>query len=146
MLALLPGPDGPLIDQANTPGLAALKPGSPLMQLLAREGRPSHSPLSVVAGATRGDSVGKWFKGLLSSTALTAGDGDLVVPLVSALAGLERVPPAVALVDEGSQVSHFKYFRNERTRAAILAALLADGELPEGFSDLARWRQRTKVK
>ena len=86
--------------------------------------------LRVVAGDIEGDSVMSWLKTLLAD-AFYWTDNDLVVQTRSMYGGAPRAAGATFVFDQGGKVSHFNYFRNERTAEAIVNALLH--EAPQGF-------------
>ena len=86
--------------------------------------------LRVVAGDIEGDSVVSWLKTLLAD-AFYWTDNDLVVQTRSMYGGAPRAAGATFVFDQGGKVSHFNYFRNERTAEAIVNALLHD--VPPGF-------------
>jgi CHAT domain-containing protein len=85
--------------------------------------------LRVIAGDMAGDSIGSWVKTLLSDAFYWA-DNDFVVQTRSMYGGAPRAPSASGsasfLLDRGGKVSHFNYFSNERTVAAIASALADD--------------------
>jgi len=121
---------------AELPGLEALMPESPLVAWLNGRAEPIAGDLRVVAGDLEGDSVGSWVKTLMAD-AFYWTDNDLVVQTRSMYGGMPRgagAPGAGAsfLLDRGAKVTHFNYFANERTVAAIVAALTQ--AQPEGFA------------
>ncbi len=131
-------------DPAQLPGLEALMPTSPLVLWLngvAERDEPLASELRVVAGDMQGDSIGSWLK-VLMSDAFYWTDNDLVVQTRSMYGGTPRGgTPGVSgvsggaaqfLLDRGAGVSHFNYFSNERTAAAVVAGLTQ--ARPEGFA------------
>ncbi|HYQ99385.1 MAG TPA: CHAT domain-containing protein [Casimicrobiaceae bacterium] len=117
-------------DPALLPGLAAQIPDSPLVRWLNGAGTAIPGDLRVVAGDIEGDSVISWLKTLLAD-AFYWTDNDLVVQTRSMYGGAPRAPGATFLFDQGAKVSHFNYFRNERTAAAVADALTE--EAPAGF-------------
>ncbi len=129
-------------DPAQLPGLEALMPTSPLVLWLngvAERDEPLASELRVVAGDMQGDSIGSWLK-VLMSDAFYWTDNDLVVQTRSMYGGTPRGATgggggggaAQFLLDRGAGVSHFNYFSNERTAAAVVAGLTQ--ARPEGFA------------
>ncbi len=117
-------------DPGELPGLEAMTPDSPVVQWLNRGGEPIAGQLRVLAGDIEGDSLVSWVKTLLSD-AFYWTDNDLVVQTRSMYGGAARVPagahPGASFVlDRGAKVSHFNYFANERSVAAVLAGLTED--------------------
>lgn len=117
-------------DPALLPGLAAQIPDSPLVRWLNRAGDTIPGDLRVVAGDIEGDSVISWLKTLVAD-AFYWTDNDLVVQTRSMYGGAPRAAGATFLFDQGAKVSHFNYFRNDRTAAAVVDALVQDA--PAGF-------------
>ncbi|WP_448107205.1 CHAT domain-containing protein [Pseudomonas azerbaijanoccidentalis] len=117
-------------DPLLMPGLAAQMPNSPLVQWLHLIRVPVDSDLRVVAGDMEGDSVVSWLKTLLADTYFWT-DNDLVVQTSSMYGGAPRARSAIFLLSQGGNVSHFSYFSNERTAAAIIEGLTLD--VPNDF-------------
>lgn len=122
-------------DPAELPGLEAMMPGSPVVGWLNGGNEPLPGELRVIAGDLEGDSIGSWLKTLLSD-AFYWTDNDLIVQTRSMYGGGQRRATtggagASFLLDRGAKVSHFNYFTNERSVAAIASALLQDQ--PSGF-------------
>jgi CHAT domain-containing protein len=105
------------------PGLAAQIPDSPLVRWLNSVDAPIAGDLRVVAGDLQGDSVTSWLKTLLSDAFFWT-DNDLVVQTRSMYGGTPRSAGASFVLDQGGSVSHFNYFANERTAAAIVSGVL----------------------
>lgn len=126
-------------DPAELPGLEAMMPGSAVLAWLHAGEARIPGDLRVIAGDLQGDAVGSWVKTLLSDAFFWT-DNDLVVQTRSMYGGMPRAPvsgagagPAASfLLDRGAKVSHFDYFANERTVAAMARALI-DRE-PEAFA------------
>jgi CHAT domain-containing protein/pimeloyl-ACP methyl ester carboxylesterase len=119
------------------PGIEAMMPTSPLVAFLNDADEEAAGVLGVVAGDIEG---GGWLKRLgvfLTDHALYENkDNDLVVNTDSMFHGARR-GEAYYVFDQGADVSHFNYFKNERTRASLLAWLGAKpGEIPPGFSEI----------
>lgn len=117
-------------DPSELPGIEAMMPESPVVAWLNSASETIPGELRVVAGDMQGDSIGSWVKTLLSD-AFYWTDNDLVVQTRSMYGGAPRAASAAGaaasfLLDRGAQVSHFNYFSNERTVAAIFAALTAE--------------------
>jgi tetratricopeptide (TPR) repeat protein len=117
-------------DPELLPGLAAQIPDSPLVRWLNAADEPIAGDLRVVAGDIEGDSVISWLKALLAD-AFYWTENDLVVQTGSMYGGVPRATGATFLLDRGAKVSHFNYFHNKRTAAAIVNALVQ--QKPPGF-------------
>jgi CHAT domain-containing protein len=119
------------------PGMEAMMPTSPLVAFLNAAGEEAGGALGVVSGDIEG---GGWLKRLgvfLTDHALyESKDNDLVVNTDSMFHGAQRAE-AYYVFDQGTDVSHFNYFKNERTRASMLAWLGAKpAEIPPGFNQI----------
>ncbi|MFY9918741.1 MAG: CHAT domain-containing protein [Mycobacterium sp.] len=119
------------------PGLEAMMPQSPLVALLNNVNAPAGSGIGVVAGDISG---GNWLKrlGIFASDHIIyeSRDNDLVVNTDAMFHGVRR-SIAGYVFDQGADVSHFNYFRNARTRAALIDWLSEKpGELPKSFTKL----------
>ena len=130
-------------DPTELPGIEAMMPESAVVAWLNRGETSLPGDLRVIAGDLEGDSVGSWVKTLLSD-AFYWTDNDLVVQTRSMYGGAPRAASpgngaadgtsgagASFLLDRGGKVTHFNYFANERTVAAIADALL--DAPPAGF-------------
>jgi CHAT domain-containing protein/esterase/lipase superfamily enzyme len=119
------------------PGVEAMMPSSPLVAFLNAAGQEANGLLGVVAGDIEG---GSWLKRLgvfLTDHAIyESRDNDLVVNTDSMFHGARR-GTAYYVFDQGADVSHFNYFKNERTRAALAGFLAApEAEAPPAFNRL----------
>lgn len=119
------------------PGIEAMMPTSPLVAFLNNTGGEAAGVLGVVAGDIEG---GGWLKRLgvfLTDHALYENkDNDLVVNTDSMFHGARR-SDAYYVFDQGADVSHFNYFKNERTRTSLQRWLGAKpGEIPSGFNTI----------
>ncbi|MDH5538198.1 MAG: CHAT domain-containing protein, partial [Rhizobacter sp.] len=117
-------------DPAVLPGLEAMMPDSALVQWLHTLEDPLPGQLRVVAGDLEGDSIGSWIKTLLADAYYWT-DNDLVVQTSSMYGGAPRAASAgkagaSCVFDQGGKVTHFSYFSNERTAAAVCSALVQD--------------------
>jgi tetratricopeptide (TPR) repeat protein len=117
-------------DPSELPGLEAMTPDSPVVQWLNRGGEPIAGQLRVLAGDIEGDSLMSWVKTLLSD-AFYWTDNDLVVQTRSMYGGAARATAgdhagASFVLERGAKVSHFNYFANERSVAAVLSGLTED--------------------
>jgi hypothetical protein len=125
-------------DPQVLPGLEAMSPDSPMVQWLNAAQGPLQGQLRVVAGDMQGDSIGSWVKTLLADGFFWT-DNDLVVQTRSMYGGAPRAPcsgqaGASCLLDQNGGVSHFNYFGNERTAAAVCRALMQ--EVPAEFKPI----------
>ncbi|MBL8289711.1 MAG: CHAT domain-containing protein [Rubrivivax sp.] len=109
-------------DPTLIPGIAAMMPDAPVLRWLNEAPAPIAGDLLVVAGDLRGEGVGSWVKTLLAD-AFYWGDNDFVVHTRAMYAGSPRAGGAAFLLDQGGSVTHFNYFANERTAAAVVDAL-----------------------
>ncbi len=119
------------------PGIEAMMPQSPLVALLNNVKAPAAGDIGVVAGDISG---GNWLKrfGVFASDHIIyeARDNDLVVNTDAMFHGARR-SVAGYVFDQGSDVSHFNYFRNPRTRAALVDWLSEKpGNRPGSFKPL----------
>ncbi|NLD67547.1 MAG: CHAT domain-containing protein [Limnobacter sp.] len=129
-------------DPRQLPGLEAMMPGSAVIQWLNRAEAPLPGELRVVAGDAAGDTLGAWIKTLLADAFFWT-DNDLVVQTRSMYGGTPRgtAEPTSAgaaaaapqagnaasfVLDRGDKVTHFGYFANESTAAAICNGLIED--------------------
>jgi CHAT domain-containing protein/predicted alpha/beta hydrolase family esterase len=112
---------------ALIPGIEAMTPPSPLVRFLNTQ-REAAGALGVISGDIEG---GHWLKQLgvfLTDQFIYENrDNDLVVNTDSMFEGATR-PHAHYVFDQGGDVTHFNYFRNERTRGAIQRWLTTTGE------------------
>ena len=107
------------------PGLAALQPEGPFVAWLNAPRESIEGELRIVAGVVAGGGLLSRLSLMFTDRLFFGGDNDLVVQTESMFGGLARRPGAsLFFVDRGSEVSHFQYFKNERTAAAIVDALL----------------------
>ncbi|MCC6248014.1 MAG: CHAT domain-containing protein [Rubrivivax sp.] len=116
------------------PGLAAMLPDNPLVQWLNDADAPVPGDLRVVAGDLEGDSLGSWLKSL-ATDAFYWCDHDIVVQTRSMYGGAPRQRGASFLLDQGGKTTHFAYFVNPRTAAAVVDALVQE-PLPAGFATI----------
>lgn len=122
---------------ALLPGIEAMVPGSPLVGLLNNLESPATGALGVVAGDIQG---GNWLKrlGVFANDQFLyeSRDNDLVVNTDAMFHGARREVSGYVF-DQGADVSHFNYFRNPRTRAAVVDWLAAKaGDPLEPFREL----------
>ncbi|MET0856702.1 MAG: CHAT domain-containing protein, partial [Telluria sp.] len=117
-------------DPDAIPGLAAQMPDSPLVAWLHAADQPIAGELRVVAGDVQGDNIGSWVKTLLTDAYYWT-DNDFVVQTSSMYGGAARAAGATFVLDRGGKVSHFTYFSNPVTAAAVVDALTQ--KTPAGF-------------
>jgi tetratricopeptide (TPR) repeat protein len=128
-------------DPESVPGLEAMMPGSLLTMLLNRPGVETTADLSVISGDIEGGSllarlglkVVDWFYG---------GDHDLVVDTVSMYGGLARTGRGARFFfDKADNVSHFNYFRNEKTLGQMVEGLLRKADDDAGFQRIEQTQE-----
>ena len=101
------------------PGVEAMIPTSPLVRLLNAAKDETPTALGVIAGDIQGGNWLKRFGTFVSDRAIYENrDNDLVVNTDSMFRGLAR-QGARYVFDQGADVSHFNYFKNERTRTRV---------------------------
>jgi pimeloyl-ACP methyl ester carboxylesterase len=133
------------------PGIEAMLPSSPLARFLEAARVRDGVELGVISGDTQGE-------GLLAKLGLFFTDfmfdrenNDLVVDTDSMSGGIARPGNARVLFDQGQEVTHFGYFSNQETRAALadwlieadLAQVTSFARLPEAEPELGLEAQRT---
>ncbi|MGB0127774.1 MAG: CHAT domain-containing protein, partial [Rhodocyclaceae bacterium] len=127
-------------DPNRVPGLEAMLPGSAVSRLLAMATPKDGLQLGVIAGDIEGAPGFKRLVEILADWAIyERNDNDLVVDTASMATGVARPQNARRLFVQGSQVSHFNYFRNGDSRSAVAGWLTAAdrGSVP-GFEPLGR--------
>ncbi len=117
----------------HLPGLEAQMPGSPLITLLNNSEGELAADLSVISGDLEKD-------GLLGRLAMFLPDRfydtdhDLVVNTPSMYGGGERADGERYYFDQGPEVHHFNYFRNNETASRVVEGLTAkQGDLEKFF-------------
>ncbi|HEV7912938.1 MAG TPA: CHAT domain-containing protein, partial [Albitalea sp.] len=102
------------------PGIEAMLPGSPMARFLAQAPSQAGLKLAVISGDIEG---GGWLKRLpvlfTDFTFFDSVPNDLIVDTDSMSAGIARPATTRVLFDQGPEVSHFRYFVNDATRAAL---------------------------
>jgi len=102
------------------PGIEAMLPDSPMARLLRDAPVRPGIAMSVIAGDIQGGNLLKRLGILLTDFLLfDKEDNDLVVNTPSMLAGIAPRAGSRVLFDRGADVSHFRYFTNIDTRAAL---------------------------
>ena len=109
------------------PGIEAMLPDSPMSRFLAMAKPQDSIELAIIAGDIEGGGLLKRLGVLFTDYAFFRGiDNDLVVDTDSMYAGIARQARGRALFDQGPATSHFHYFQNSGTRAALRDWLIAD--------------------
>ena len=129
-------------DPSLIPGLESMVPQSPLVALLNHPDIAASGDLGVIAGDIEG---GNWFKRLgvfMTDTFFYENqDNDLVVNTNSMFHGVPRGTGSRYIFDQGSDVSHFRYFRNARTRQLLVQSITSSGNhWPPEFRSLEEAR------
>lgn len=125
-------------DDVNTlPGLEVQNPDCPFLEML-NNGAPEmeiNTPLIIISGNAKGLSSIKRALAVIVTRLFFSHDNDFVIDTLSMYNGAKRANKKVQFFfDEGATVSHFKYFENNKTRAALLLAIQNSGEtLIPGF-------------
>lgn len=102
------------------PGIEAMLPDSPMARLLRDAPVRDGLTMAVIAGDIQGGHLLKRLGVLLTDFLLFDNDdNDLVVNTTAMLAGIAPKAAARVLFDRGADVSHFRYFSNGDTRAAV---------------------------
>ena len=122
------------------PGIEAMLPDSPMARFLAAAKPQESTQMAVIAGDIEGGGLLKSLGVLFTDYAFFSGvDNDLVVDTDSMYAGIARQARGRALFDQGPATSHFHYFQNDGTRAALREWLtVGRGRAPGAFQSLAR--------
>lgn len=107
------------------PGIEAMLPDSPMAKLLHDAPVRPGTAMSIIAGDIQGGHMLLRLGVMLTDFLLFDNDdNDLVVNTTSMLAGIAPKAAAKVLFDRGADVSHFRYFVNIDTRAALRDWLL----------------------
>ena len=120
-------------DPKVLPGLEAQVPGSPLVRILNRPDREVGGELRVITGDLEGESALSLLSTVLTDP-LYQGDHDLVVDTLAMYGGAERLGGAAFSFHRGSNVNHFRYFRNEDSAAKLPRALARKVGEEDGFA------------
>jgi hypothetical protein len=136
------------------PGIEAMLPDSPMARLLRDAPVRAGLEMAVIAGDIEGGNLLERLGVLLVDFLLFDNvDNDLVVDTASMLAGIAPQARASALFDRGADVSHFRYFTNADTRAALRDWLVADRlaplsmfqPLPGQFEDMDALEEQARI-
>ncbi|MGH6622425.1 MAG: DUF7379 domain-containing protein, partial [Burkholderiaceae bacterium] len=113
---------------ALLPGIEAMTPPSPVVRFLNAQLAQAQGELGVIAGDIEG---GHWLKRLgvflTDQFIYESRDNDLVVNTDSMFNGAPRAQTRYVF-DQGGDVTHFNYFRNERTRSSMLHWITAPND------------------
>lgn len=112
------------------PGIEAMLPDSPMARLLRDAPVRPGTAMSVIAGDIQGGHLLRRLGVMLTDFLLFDNDdNDLVVNTTAMLAGIAPKSDARVLFDRGADVSHFRYFVNIDTRAALRDWLVVEQPL-----------------
>lgn len=132
------------------PGIEAMNPDSPLLQML-NNAEPSNvlaSPLYIIAGNSQ-LSFSWRALAVIASKLFYLNKNDLVVDTRSMYNGARREKNITQyFLDESGEVSHFNYFKKSLTQNALLMTLQSKpGQLVPGFSLLPqRWYTEEEIR
>lgn len=112
-------------DATVLPGLEAMMPDSPLVELLNAPGVDIEPPLHVLAGDFEGEGLLPWLGDCLSEV-FYGGETDLVVNTPSMSGGAPRRQGIRQMPVSGPEVTHFSYFNRDESALALLDALKGD--------------------
>lgn len=136
------------IDEKNDtkvlPGLEAMNPDSPFITVLNDQDTLITDSILVVSGNTKAKVNLKALL-ILTERLFFAESNDLVVNTSSMYAGSRRANKLKFFFDEGTDVDHFHYFKNETTNNAIRIALESpDKAIGSGFTEFTRGGAQTR--
>jgi pimeloyl-ACP methyl ester carboxylesterase len=137
-------------DASILPGLEAMTPDSPLIDLLNAPDVRIGPPLHVLAGDFRGDGLLPWLGDCVSEI-FYGGETDLVVNTPSMSGGAVRKSGVKQKSLSGPEVHHLSYFRRDESVLPLLAALRGEDRdfvLLDGPSriEIDRGGKETKFK
>ena len=122
----------------DLPGIEAMRPESPFIALLNRPDLSTQADLAIVAGRTDGFTLSLRSLVKLASDAFYRQANDFVVNTEAMYWGMQRQSGAFYFSDRGTDVFHFNYFKNDRSRKQVGAWLsCADKRPPNLFVDLS---------
>ena len=105
-------------DPRQLPGIEAMMPESPLINLLNRKDLTSTADLAVIAGDLAPQGIWQRLKTLAVDLFYLQAN-DLVVNTSAMYGGMERPAAASYFFNKGPHVNHFHYFRNPGTRLLV---------------------------
>jgi pimeloyl-ACP methyl ester carboxylesterase/tetratricopeptide (TPR) repeat protein len=124
-------------DPRTLPGLEAMMPGSGLVRLLNYPDLKVSADLTVIAGDIEANSVWSKLKLQLVDWFYDS-EHDLVVNTGSMYGGLARKEGSARFFfDQGNDVSHFNYFKNEESVQKLAAGLLRADSDPAGYQAIS---------
>lgn len=124
-------------DTSVLPGLEAMNPSSPFLKVLNSKVKliqPIESSLAVISGNSGINISLKALKVLLLRMVFQS-DNDLVVNTISMYQGAKRKNNIQYFFDEGSEVEHTSYFKNENTQKAIYSVLISTNKQIAGYRE-----------
>ncbi len=123
-------------DPRTLPGIEAMMPGSALVTLLNSTTVKTQADLTVIAGDIEGDSIWSKLKLQLADWFYSS-EHDLVVNTGSMYGGLTRTSGAARFFfDQGTNVNHFNYFKNEATVEKLKEGLLRADSHSAGYQPI----------
>ncbi len=137
------------------PGIEAMLPDSPMASFLRDAPVAAGIEMAVIAGDIEGGNLLERLGVLLTDFLLFDNvDNDLVVDTAAMLGGIAPQAGSRALFDRGAEVSHFNYFSNADTRAALrdwlvapeVGLLKAFSELPGRFADVDAAEEAARLR
>lgn len=133
-------------DPRTLPGLEAMMPGSALVRLLNYPDLKVTADLTVIAGDLEGDSIWSRLKWKLVDWFYDS-EHDLVVNTGSMYGGLARQEGSARFFyDQGQEVNHFNYFKNEVTVQKLAAGLLRSDSDPAGYLPISLARHEEPAR
>lgn len=126
------------------PGLEAMRPESPFIRMLNRADVTSRAPLTVIRGDVEAAGVIRRLK-VWAADAFYTEDHDFVVNSAAMAGGVARADAVADSFDQGPDVNHFSYFRNDRTAQQVVAGITLSGpalkqSLPPSAKPAPPWR------
>lgn len=115
------------------PGLEAMCPSSPFLKALNAPDTIQGSVYVISGNANYSLSLKALV--VIVSKLVFKGENDFVVNTPSMYQGSRRIKPISFFFDEGADVNHFSYFKNVKTRQALLSALTSKDEIPALFKE-----------
>lgn len=122
---------------SELPGLEAMMPESPFIQLVNWPKTKLPGDLTVIAGDIEPDAW--WAKlAVFATDRFYEGDHDLVVNTASMYGGMTRAGVSLVSFHKGQDVNHFHYFSNADSAAKIVSALARRAGDTAGFQPLVK--------
>ncbi|MCP4338707.1 MAG: CHAT domain-containing protein [Desulfobulbaceae bacterium] len=114
------------------PGLEAQMPGSPFIAMLNSAPESVKAHLAVIKGDIEPTGILKKIS-MFFLDRFYESDHDLVVNTPSMDGGARRENRIPVLFDQGSDINHFRYFENSKTRQGLFYGLTDKALPPKGF-------------